>query len=63
MDRLEADDLRRARETPPGVKLQQACELMALGLRMMRRNLQRRHPDATPEQIERLYREWLLSDH
>jgi len=62
VDTLEADDQRRARQTPPGVKLREACELMALGLRMMRRNLRRRHPDASSEEIERLYRAWLLSD-
>ena len=60
MDPLEADDIRRARQTPPGVKLRQALELMALGLRMARTNLRRRHPDATDEEIEALYWRWVL---
>ncbi len=63
MDALHADDIRRARETPPSEKLRQACELMAFGINLQRQNLRRRNPAATDEEIEALLMSWMLEDH
>ncbi|TMQ08061.1 MAG: hypothetical protein E6J90_41535 [Deltaproteobacteria bacterium] len=35
-------------------------EMFELGVEMMAANLRRRHPDASPEEIERLLDAWLL---
>ncbi len=51
MDALEADSLRRARQADPATKLRQACELIAMGIRIQRSNLRRRHPEATEEGV------------
>jgi hypothetical protein len=37
-----------------------ACELLELGGEMMAATLRRRHPDASPEQIENMLDAWLL---
>ena len=43
-----------------GERLIQAFEMFEFGVEMMAANLRRRHPDASPEQIELLLEEWLL---
>lgn len=35
-------------------------DMFDLGVEMMAANLRRRHPDASPEEIERLLDDWLL---
>jgi hypothetical protein len=35
-------------------------DLFQMGLEVMRQNLQRSHPDAAEEEIDRLLHEWLL---
>jgi hypothetical protein len=40
-------------------RLAQALELFEFGVAMMAANLRRRHPDATPEQIDQLVDRWL----
>ena len=59
MDRLRDDDLDRAGATPPAVKLQQALELMATGIRLKRAALQHQHPGAAEDEIESLLPAWL----
>ena len=41
-------------------KLLATFEMFELGVEMMAANLRRRHPRATPEEIERLLDAWLL---
>lgn len=43
-----------------GERLIQTFEMFEFGVEMMAANLRRRHPDASPEQIELLLEEWLL---
>ncbi|MGH9229030.1 MAG: hypothetical protein ACRD07_09960 [Acidimicrobiales bacterium] len=43
-----------------GERIRDALGLAAAGIRMMRLNLERRHPEASPDEIERLLTEWLL---
>jgi hypothetical protein len=45
-------------ETPDD-RLRQAFELFEFGVEMMAANLRRRHPAASPEEIERLLEAWL----
>jgi Rv0078B-related antitoxin len=52
--RMEGDD-----ETT-SERLIQTFEMFEFGVEMMAANLRRRHPDASPEQIELLLEEWLL---
>jgi len=42
-----------------GARLRLALDMFEAGEQMMRASLMRRHPDATPIQIEDLLREWL----
>ncbi len=62
MDTLERDDIERSRTTPPEAKLSQALEMMAAGLRLHRSKLEREHPDANAEEIERMFTDWLRAD-
>jgi hypothetical protein len=62
VDRLREDDLERARTTPPAVKLQQALEAMATGIRLKRVALRRRHPNASDDELESMLRAWLERD-
>jgi len=59
---LERDDIERSLATPPEVKLAQALEMMAEGCRLQRVKLERRHPDASAEEIERMFTDWLRAD-
>ena len=40
-------------------RLAATFELFEFGVEMMAANLRRRHPDATPDEIERLLENWL----
>lgn len=62
MDALERDDIERSQATPLEVKLAQALEMMAAGRRLERAKLQRRYPDASAEEIERMFTDWLRAD-
>ena len=62
MDALERDDIDRSRRTPPGVKLAQAIEMMAAGYRLRRAKLEQEHPDASAEERERMFTDWLRAD-
>ena len=42
------------------VILQTAFEMFEFGVEMMAANLRRRHPHASPDEIERLLEAWLL---
>lgn len=59
MDRLRADDIERARATPPAEKLAQALELMGAGIAMKRAKLRTDDPEAAEEVIEARLRAWL----
>jgi hypothetical protein len=59
VDPLRRDDIEHARRTPPEEKLRQALEMMRTGIRLKRAGLKVRHPEATPDDIERMIREWL----
>jgi hypothetical protein len=43
----------------PADRLAMAFELFEFGVEMMAANLRRRHPGATPDEIERLLEDWL----
>ena len=45
--------------TTPAERLRIALEMFDEGVELMRRNLSRRHPDSSEEDIERLLVEWL----
>ncbi|MBX3184971.1 MAG: hypothetical protein KF915_20280 [Polyangiaceae bacterium] len=62
MDRLRDDDLRRARATPPAVKLQHALEAMAAGIRLKRTSLRHEHPHTSDDEVEAMLRSWLQQD-
>ena len=49
----------RMKKLSPSEKLLAALELQDLGLQMKRTQLARRNPDATPEEIDRLFQTWL----
>jgi len=57
LDGSPRDD--RTAETPRD-RLLAAFEMFELGVEMMAANLRRRHPHASPEEIERLIDAWLL---
>jgi hypothetical protein len=59
---LEQNDVDRSRATPPEVKLALALEMMAAGFRLRRAKLEREHPDASPDEIERMLTDWLRRD-
>ena len=42
-------------------RLKMVDEMYELGIRMKRNVLRRRHPEASEEEIDRLWREWLAS--
>jgi hypothetical protein len=60
-DGLRADD-RTARPSAETLRerLLATFEMFDFGVDMMAANLRRRHPDASPEEIERLLDAWLL---
>ena len=62
MDALARSDLDLERALTPAQKLAQALEMMELGLRLKRQALRRDNPQATEQEIERLYLAWLLAD-
>jgi hypothetical protein len=62
VDAFERSDLDLERELTPAQKLAQALDLMATGLRLKRQALRRTHPDASDEELERLYLAWLFAD-
>lgn len=61
MDPLRREALERARTTPPEEKARQAFDLAESGFRLKRASLRARHPAASEEEIEHLFREWLVS--
>lgn len=55
-------DVRPAIDDPNVLsRMRTAFDLFDLALKMQRENLRRRHPDATPEEIDRRLGEWLRS--
>lgn len=60
MDPLREDELRRARETPPEVKLRQALALMAEGISLQEARLRRADPDASDAAIAGRLERWML---
>jgi hypothetical protein len=62
MDPLIAHDLRTARETSPGEKLQQALEMMSAGLRLKRDVLRNLRPGASDAEIDAELERWLFED-
>jgi hypothetical protein len=49
----------REPELDPAAKLRAALELSDFGLRLMRQNLRRSHPEETEHEIERRLARWL----
>ena len=45
--------------TPPATALREALDLFDTGVDLMRQNLRRRHPEATPQEVERLLGDWV----
>jgi hypothetical protein len=60
MDDLRRDDILCAQSASPAEKLAQALEVMAYGLEMKRKNLQRERPAASPSEINQAFEEWLF---
>jgi len=48
-----------SRPATPAEKLRQALELFEVGVRLMRQNLVRSHPEATPREIDEMLTRWL----
>jgi hypothetical protein len=59
---LDRDLIDFARRTPPGERGRQALDMMRAGLRLKRAALRARYPQATDEDIERRFLEWLAGD-
>jgi hypothetical protein len=59
VDRLRADDIARARQTPAAEKFRQALDLMATGIELQRANFRRRHPAESNAEIEARLQRWL----
>lgn len=62
MDPLRRDDIEQARLATPEEKARQALEMMRAAVRLKRAGLRSRNPEASEAEIDRLVREWLLSD-
>jgi len=62
VDPLRADDLERARATPPAEKLRQALELMRTGFELKRASLRVRFPTASVDELDAMFRRWLAYD-
>jgi hypothetical protein len=62
MDSLRLDDIRRARTTPPSVKLREALEAMELGIGIKRASLRRRDPNASEAELAERLSAWLSSE-
>ena len=62
MDPLRAHDIEEARRATPEEKARQALEMMRAAVRLKRAGLRSRNPAASDAEIDRLVREWLLSD-
>jgi len=60
VDDLRRDDVLSARNTSPADKLTQALEVMAYGLEVKRKNLQRSRPDASPIDVDKAFEDWLF---
>ncbi|MGH2898862.1 MAG: hypothetical protein ACRDMZ_09330, partial [Solirubrobacteraceae bacterium] len=63
-DRETSDELTDVTAKPavetPRDRLLAAFEMFDLGVEMMAANLRRRHPHASPEELERLLDDWLV---
>jgi hypothetical protein len=46
--------------TTAAERFRDALALTAAGIRLMRLNLERRHPDASPQEIDERLADWLL---
>jgi Rv0078B-related antitoxin len=62
VDPLCADDLERARTTPPAEKLLQALDMMRTGFALKRASLRARHPHASDEELATMFAKWLAHD-
>lgn len=62
MDALAEDDIARSQATPPEVKLAQALAMMEAGFRLQRSKIEREHPSASDEELERRFLAWLQRD-
>ncbi len=62
MDPLREQDILEAERERPEVKLRQALEMMALGLKLKRASLREQNPDASEEELQRLFEQWLLEN-
>lgn len=56
---LAAQDVGMNDDETPRDRLLMAFELFEFGVEMMAANLRRKHPTASPEQIEELLEQWL----
>ena len=62
VDALRQHDVETARRTPPEEKLRQALELMDAGLELKRQSLRARHPEASAEELDKLFLDWLCEN-
>jgi len=62
VDALDAHDREQARQLSPAEKLEQALEVMRMGIRLKRLTLCRQYPDADEAEIDRRLAEWLSRD-
>jgi len=59
-DELRRDDILSARNASPADKLSQALEVMAYGLEVKRQSLQRARPEASANDLDRAFDNWLF---
>jgi hypothetical protein len=60
LDELRLDDILSARGASPGSKLSQALEVMAYGLEVKRQSLQRARPEASANDLDKAFDNWLF---
>ena len=61
MDKLRSDNIDSAKQASPAAKLSQALDMMAYGLKLERQRLKRIRPDASAEEIDQAFDEWLFN--
>jgi hypothetical protein len=61
-DLLEELDVEESRRLPPGEKLAQALELMAVGLQLKRASLRKAKESASERELDEAMTRWLLVD-
>jgi len=62
VDPLREQDIVASQRERPEVKFRQAIEMMATGLKLKRAALRQQNPQASEEEIQQLFEQWLVAD-